>query len=121
MEDRTKGQDAVWKYEDKNVLLKERQAKIDEKEKKEEEKRKKKEEDLKKKTTPGSEWFKVFKAAEYSKYDETGLPTHDTKDKLLSESIRNKLKKEQNKQNEVFAKYQAELTKAATQEEEKTQ
>ena len=33
----------------------------------------------------------------YSKYDDEGLPTHDEKDKELSESIRNKLKKEQKK------------------------
>jgi cysteinyl-tRNA synthetase len=52
LEDRAKGQEAIWKYEDKEILLKEREAKIREKEKKEEEKRKRKEEELKKKSTP---------------------------------------------------------------------
>ena len=52
LEDRAKGQEAIWKYEDKDILLKEREAKIREKEKKEEEKRKRKEEELKKKSTP---------------------------------------------------------------------
>lgn len=66
LEDRAKGQEAIWKYEDKEVLLKEREAKIHEKEKKEEEKRRRKEEEHKKKSTPASEWFKVFRAAEFS-------------------------------------------------------
>ena len=51
IEDRAKGQAAVWKYEDKEVLLKERNAKIQEKENKEEEKRRRKEEDNRKKST----------------------------------------------------------------------
>jgi hypothetical protein len=37
------------------------------------------------------------------------LPTHDSKGKELSESIRNKLKKEQNKQGEVYQKYLKEV------------
>ena len=98
LEDRAKGQEAIWKYEDKEVLLKERQAKINEKEKKEEEKRKRKEEETKKKSTTPQDYFKVYRAAEFSQFDaETGLPTHDGKGKELSESIRNKLKKEWNK------------------------
>lgn len=106
LEDRAKGQEAIWKYEDKEVLLKEREAKINEKQKKEEEKRKRKEDELKKKSTPPQEWFKVFRAAEFSQFEaETGLPTHDAKGKELSDSIKNKLKKEWNKQKEVFDKY----------------
>ena len=98
LEDRAKGQEAIWKYEDKEVLLKERDAKIREKEKKEEEKRKRKEEETKKKGTPPQEWFKVFRSAEFSQYEQdTGLPTHDAKGKELSDSIKNKLKKEWNK------------------------
>jgi len=65
--------------------------------KKEEEKRLKAELELKKKSTPPEEWFKVMFAEKYSKFDEQGLPTHDDKGKELSESIRNKLKKDQNK------------------------
>ena len=105
LEDRGKGVEAIWKYEDKEVLLKEKEAKIREKERKEEEKKQKKELELKKKSTPSSEWFKVFFAAEYSKFDETGLPTHNAKGGELSESIRNKLKKEQNKQDGVYQKW----------------
>jgi len=62
---------------------------------KEAEKKARAELELKKKSTSGADWFKVFKADEYSKFDETGLPTHNNKDKELSEAIRNKLKKEQ--------------------------
>lgn len=48
LEDRAKGVESIWKYEDKDVLLKERDAKIREKERKEEEKKQRKELDLKK-------------------------------------------------------------------------
>ena len=44
-------------------------------------------------------------AAEYSKFDENGIPTHNNKDKELSEAIRNKLKKEQEKQKGVYEKW----------------
>lgn len=99
LEDRAKGQASIWKYENKEVLLKERLDKVRDKERKEEEKRKKKEEEVKKKSTPPQEWFKVFRAAEFSQFEpETGLPTHDAKGKELSDSIKNKLKKEWNKQ-----------------------
>jgi cysteinyl-tRNA synthetase len=111
LEDRAKGQDAIWKYEDKAVLLKERAEKMIEKEKKEEEKRKRKEEEIRKKSTPASDWFKVMRGSEFTLYDEAGLPTHDAKGKEISESIRNKLKKEQNKHKEVYDKYVAEKDK----------
>lgn len=113
LEDRAKGQEAIWKYEDKEALIKERESKIREKEKKEEEKRKRKEDEIKKRSTPATEWFKVFRAAEFTQFDDTGLPTHgpldkEGKAKELSESVRNKLKKEWNKQNEVYQKYMLE-------------
>jgi hypothetical protein len=66
LEDRGKGQEAIWKYEDKEVLLKERENKLKEKEKKEEEKRIRKEEEIRKKSTPATEWFKVFRSAEFT-------------------------------------------------------
>lgn len=105
LEDRGKGQDSIWKYEDKEVLLREKYAKIQEKLKKEEEKRQRAELDLKKKSTSPKDWFKVMQGDKYSKYDDEGLPTHDEKGKELSESIRNKLKKEQKKQEGVYEKW----------------
>ena len=50
----------------------------------------------------------MFKTEEYNKFDEQGLPTHNNKDKELSEAIRNKLKKEQVKQQQVFEKWSSE-------------
>lgn len=95
LEDRGKGQASIWKYEDKDILLKEREAKIQEKERKEQEKRRKAEEELRLKATPPRDYFRVFKSAEFSQFDpETGVPTHDSKGKELSEAIRNKLKKD---------------------------
>lgn len=105
LEDRAKGQAAIWKYEDREVLLKERQAKIADREKKEEEKRRRKEEETRKKSTPAQNWFREFRAAEFSQFDDAGLPSHDAKGKELSEAIRNKLKKDWNKQNEVYQKW----------------
>lgn len=52
-----------------------------------------------------------MKSEEYSKYDEAGLPTHTNKDKELSEAIRNKLRKEQEKQKGVYEKWVAEQAK----------
>ena len=60
LEDRGKGQVSLWKYEDKEVLLKEQKAKIQEKLKKEEEKRQRAELDLKKKSTSAKDWFRVM-------------------------------------------------------------
>lgn len=48
LEDRGKGVESIWKFEDKDVLLKEIQDKIAEKQRKEEEKRARKELELKK-------------------------------------------------------------------------
>ncbi len=72
--------------------------------------------DLKKKSTSGKDFFKVLEADGYSKFDvETGLPTHDKNDKLLSEAIVNGLKKKQNKQETVYQKWLKEQ-EAATEE-----
>ena len=57
-----------------------------------------------------------MRSAEFTQYDETGLPTHDVKGKELSESIRNKLKKEWNKQKEVYEKYLQEKEKEEKKE-----
>lgn len=106
LEDKGKDQDSIWKFEDKEKLIKERENKIAEKERKEEEKRLRKELELKKKSTPGKEWFKVMEAEKYSKYDdETGLPTHDATGKELSTAILNKLKKVQNSQETKYQKW----------------
>jgi len=105
LEDKGK-EDSIWKYEDKAVLIAEREGKLAEKLKKEQEKAAKKALDLKKKSTSGKEWFQAMESDKYSKFDpETGLPTHDTKDKALSEAIVNKLKKVQNKQQGVYEKW----------------
>jgi len=103
LEDKGKDQDSIWKYEDKEKLIKERENKMAEKAKKEAEKKARAELALKKKSTSGKDWFKTFESDKYSKFDEeTGLPTHDLKDKALSEAILNKLKKVQNKQEGVY-------------------
>ena len=62
----------------------------------------------------------MFESDKYSKFDEeTGLPTHDTKDKPLSEAILNKLKKVQNKQQGIYEKWLKEQAEAGAEEEKK--
>ena len=70
------------------------------------------------KSTPGSEWFKVFFADKYSQFDEEGLPTHDAAKKPLKDEIRNKLRKEQNKQKEVHQKWLDEQKASGASKEE---
>jgi len=94
LEDKGKDAPSIWKYEDKETLLKERAAKLAEKAAKEEAKRERAALDLKKKSTSGKDWFRTMEAEKYSKFnEETGLPTHDAKDKALSEALVNKCKK----------------------------
>ena len=102
LEDRGTGKASLWRFEDKDKLLAERQAKIDEKKKKEEEKRLKKLEEDKKKSTPPSEYFKVYMSDKYTRFNEDGFPTHipatdkdkkknpDMVDKELPDAIKNK-------------------------------
>jgi len=47
----------------------------------------------------------VFFVEQYKKFDSDGIPTHGPMDKELSESIRNKLKKEHKKQDDVHQKW----------------
>ena len=135
LEDRKNDQASVWKFADKDAILKERQDKLDKIREKEEAARAKKELELKKKSTPGSEWFKVFPAhkdGSYTKFDADGLPTHSlnkkNEEKELSEALRNGARKLLKKQDGVYAKWVAsqeaeaaskEPAAAATQEEEK--
>jgi cysteinyl-tRNA synthetase len=98
LEDKGKDAPSIWKYEDKETLMKERAAKLAEKEAKEIAKRERAELDLKKKSTPGKDWFRVMEADKYSKFnEETGLPTHDAKGKALSEAPAEGDKKEEEK------------------------
>ncbi|XP_053720307.1 cysteine--tRNA ligase, cytoplasmic isoform X1 [Synchiropus splendidus] len=93
------GQPTVLKLVDKETLLKERE----EKKKLEEEKRKKKEEAARKKQEqeaaklakmkiPAAEMF-LSETDKYSKFDETGFPTHDSEGKELSKGQAKKLRK----------------------------
>jgi cysteinyl-tRNA synthetase len=91
------GDKSVWKIEDVDVLLKEKQFKIEEEErikKKKEELKKEKEKkqnnkDEKAKVNP----IDMFKTDEYSAWDETGIPTNLKNGDKVSESKLKKLKK----------------------------
>jgi cysteinyl-tRNA synthetase len=90
---------SLWLFDDKEVLIKERQQKIDDKVKREEEKKAKDEEKKKKdaekeakaKISP-SQFFKDD--ALYSKYDDKGIPTHDKEGAELTKGKRKGLDKE---------------------------
>ena len=108
LEDKKQGESSVWKYEDKEVLLKRKEEKDAKKAKAAEEKRKKEEAaDIKKRqaSTPGKDWFITWETDKYSKFDpETGLPTHDIKDKKLNDQQLNGLKKMMAKQQSKYEK-----------------
>lgn len=80
----------------------------------------------KKKSTPPNEWFTTFFSDKYSKFDDQGLPTHTKivnkegkeEDKEISKEIKNKLMKEQKKQEEVYNKW---LQSQQLKEEGKTE
>jgi len=106
LEDKGKDAPSIWKYEDKETLLKERATKLAEKAAKEQAKRERAELELKKKSTPGKDWFRTMETEKYSKFDEeSGLPTHDAKGKALSEALVNKCKKAANTQENKYQKW----------------
>jgi cysteinyl-tRNA synthetase len=114
LEDRKPGEASIWKFVDKETIMKEREAKVAAKLKKEQEKLAASQLALKKKSTPASEWFKVFESAKYSKYDDQGIPTHTNKGKEIVDGIKNKLKKEWEKQDKIYKKWLAEQEKGAS-------
>ncbi|XP_070687265.1 cysteine--tRNA ligase, cytoplasmic [Pempheris klunzingeri] len=106
------GLPTVVKLVDKETLLKERE----EKKMVEEEKKKKKEEAAKKKQDqemakqekmkiPPSEMFRP-ETDKYSKFDETGFPTHDAEGKELSKGQTKKLRKLYETQEKLYNEYQ---------------
>ncbi|XP_069327936.1 cysteine--tRNA ligase, cytoplasmic isoform X2 [Eulemur rufifrons] len=105
------GLPTVVKLVDRDTLLKERE----EKKRVEEEKRKKKEEAARRKQeqeaaklarmkVPPSEMF-LSESDKYSKFDENGLPTHDTEGKELSKGQAKKLKKLYEAQEKLHKEY----------------
>ena len=112
LEDREDGK-ALVKLVDKQVLLDQRQAKLDRElqKKKEKEERlkaealKKQERLLKGKTAPSD----LFKTIEFSAWDEKGIPTKDKEGNEVAKSRRKKLEKEYAIQEKLHAEYLASL------------
>eukprot|EP00831_Metopus_contortus_P026113 TRINITY_DN222_c0_g2_i3.p1 TRINITY_DN222_c0_g2~~TRINITY_DN222_c0_g2_i3.p1 ORF type:complete len:431 (+),score=123.35 TRINITY_DN222_c0_g2_i3:137-1429(+) len=104
IEDGKKDQASKWKKEDPEKIKAEAKKKEEEKVAKEEEKKKKAAEDLKKKMTPAKEYFAQM-TDKYSAFDAEGLPTHDASGKELSKELKNKLKKEYQKQDKLHKKW----------------
>lgn len=88
----------MWKVEDKEVLLKEKEEKRIRDEQKEEEKRKKEEEKLRLMSIKPSDLFR--NDPQYAKYqfNENGTPTHDEKGQELKEKAVISFKKKQEAQ-----------------------
>lgn len=118
LEDKGKDKPATWKKVDPAELKAQIKAKEEESKKKEEDAKKKKEEELKLKSTPPSEFFKLM-TDKYSKWDETGLPTHDAKGKELSKEIINGLKKQYAKQEKTYKKWLEEKDKKKEKKDKK--
>ena len=113
LEDRTTG-GAIWKLGDKEQLLEEKRKKDEEKALKEQQK-KQAEEDRKRKAEEQAAQAKILpsemfrsQTEKYSKFDDnTGLPTHDKAGEPISKAQLKKLKKEQDKQAKLHAKFQS--------------
>jgi cysteinyl-tRNA synthetase len=104
LEDRGKGKPSVWKLYDKDELLKEIQLEKEKREQDKLDKEKKAQEKELKLSTPAVQWY-AQQTNLYSKFDETGLPTHDETGKEISKEIRGKLKKEFAKHEENHKKW----------------
>jgi cysteinyl-tRNA synthetase len=102
-----KAQGTLWKYEDKDVLLKEKEAKAADAVKKQEEKLKKQEEDaikkaqLEEQSKIHPEKMYIHQTDVYSKFDEKGVPTHDKEGKELTKNLVKKLKKDWDNQEKL--------------------
>jgi cysteinyl-tRNA synthetase len=98
---------SIWKLDDPEVLRKERLVKEEMKRAKdlakEEAARKLKEKEERSKISP-HEMF-LNQTDQFSKFDETGLPTHDHRGEPLSKGQIKKLQKEFAKQKELYEKY----------------
>lgn len=99
LEDKKPGEPASWMFVDKDILIKEMEAKAADKAAKEAAKKAKAELELKKNSTKGIDYFRVLEADKWLEFDaETGLPTKTLKGKEVSEAVLNKCKKDMAKQ-----------------------
>ncbi|KAJ6236395.1 cysteine--tRNA ligase [Anaeramoeba flamelloides] len=105
LEDRN-NEPSVWKFENKEVLLKERDQKIAEKKKKELAKLKRLEEQKKRLEQAKIKPEEMFlKDPRFSKFDEKGIPTHDAKGEELKKSFKKKINKQYNAQKRKHQQY----------------
>lgn len=111
LEDKKVGEASVWKYQQKDILIAERDKKIADKLKKEEDQKKKEQEKLQKMSRKPEEIF--LNDPKYSQFDDNGIPTHENKkqkvkgaenekdkevvvSKPINDKLRKKLQKEWN-------------------------
>ncbi|KAI9203862.1 tRNA synthetases class I (C) catalytic domain-containing protein [Polychytrium aggregatum] len=115
LDDREDGKGALVKLVDKELLLKQRQEKLEREQQKQREKEArlqqahaKKLEKLAKGQTPPEQMFKNEEGLKlYSKWDEKGLPTHDIGGEEISKSKGKKLQKEYDAQVKLHEEYKA--------------
>jgi cysteinyl-tRNA synthetase len=105
LEDTGMATPSVWMKEDPETLLKSIADKKAAKEKKEKDKEEAKIIEDKKKSCPPSEWYKTFETDAFSKFDESGIPTHDVDGKELTKEKVNGLKKQMKAKDKKYAKY----------------
>ncbi|EAR89909.2 cysteinyl-tRNA synthetase protein (macronuclear) [Tetrahymena thermophila SB210] len=105
IDDGKPGEPSLWKIDDKETLLKEKEEKILKEKQKEEEKRKKEEEKLKAMSVNPAEMFK--NDPNYSKYqfDERGIPSHDEKGTPLKEKAIQSFVKKYDAQKKLYEQY----------------
>jgi len=93
LEDTGMATPSVWMKDDPEELMKSIADKKQAKEKAKKEKEEKKALEDKKKSCPPNEYYPTFESDKFSKFDESGVPTHDNAGKELPKEITNGLKK----------------------------
>ncbi|TMW68746.1 hypothetical protein Poli38472_006214 [Pythium oligandrum] len=102
---------STWKLADKDELLREMEKKAEEKRRKEEQKRLRQEEEARKKAEQEAkakikpEEMFLGEKDKYSKFDDSGIPTHDAAGEPLSKGQIKKLSKEHAKQKALYEKF----------------
>ena len=94
---------SIWKFSDKEKLIKEQEEKMEAKRKKELEKQKKLEQERQQAEIVPETMFK--NDPHYSAFDENGVHTHDKEGKELNKKLIKKLQKDQEKQRVLYNKY----------------
>lgn len=105
IDDGKPGEASLWKIDDKETLLKEKEEKLEKEKKKQEEKRKKDEEKLKAMSVNPADMFKNDPNYAGYDFDEKGIPSHDQKKQPLKDKAIQSFIKKYDAQKKLYDQY----------------